>query len=60
LSFKIAIDSTFLSKKGKGASRYVDGLLTHLALARQEIRDSTAIRRLYQQPPSIFEIMFHR
>jgi glycosyltransferase involved in cell wall biosynthesis len=31
LSFKIAIDSTFLSNKGKGASRYVNSLLTHLA-----------------------------
>jgi glycosyltransferase involved in cell wall biosynthesis len=31
LSFKIAIDSTFLSNKGKGISRYVHGLLTNLA-----------------------------
>jgi glycosyltransferase involved in cell wall biosynthesis len=31
LGFKIAIDATFLSNKGKGASRYVHSLLTHLA-----------------------------
>lgn len=30
-SFKIAIDATFLGNRGKGASRYVHSLLTHLA-----------------------------